>query len=295
MLDKFKIGYWSDEKIKTGVTVILADGEGAVGGVCVAGGAPATRETELLKNTKLVEKVNAVVLSGGSAFGLEACCGVSDYLYENRLGYNAGKYRVPIVVGASLYDLEYGEFGYPDKTAGYAACKVAATDNFLCGNVGAGTGATVGKVLGMEHAQKGGFGSATFSDGCAEAAFVVAVNCLGDVVDGETVLAGTTLCGKKIGSKRLFALAPKKYKNGNTTIGCFLTNVQLTKAQANELAEAALDGYKRAISPAVTLFDGDTIFVMSSREVSGDFSALKNLAPELVTNAIVKSIAKKAD
>lgn len=286
----FEIGYWTDEEVGTGVTVILSR-EGAVGGVCVAGGAPATRETDLLKNGKLVEKVNAVVLSGGSAFGLEASTGVMQYLHEQGVGYLSGKYRVPIVVGASLFDLEYRKFGYPDKEAGYAACVNAKQDDFRNGNVGAGMGATVGKMLGMEHAMKGGLGCETFSDGNAEVAFVVAVNALGDVKNGEEVLAGLHLGERKISSKKLFSLLPKKYRNGNTTIGCLMTNVALTREQANALAERAIDGYRKAISPAVTEFDGDAIFVVSSGKVKGSFEDLCALAPDIVAKAVCNSIS----
>lgn len=294
MLEAFKIGHWTDEEIGTGVTAIICE-RGATGGVSVMGGAPATRETDLLKNGKTVDTVNAVVLSGGSAFGLEASSGVMEYLFERGFGYNAGGYRVPIVVAASLYDLEYKKFGYPDKKAGYAAAAAAKTDNFVSGNIGAGTGATVGKTLGMAHSMKGGLGSRAFiSEDGVEIAFVVAVNALGDIVDNGERIASVHIGKKLLSGKFLFdKFAPKKYKHSNTTIGCLITNAKLTKAQCNELAAAANQGYKKVISPCNTAFDGDAIFALASGELKADFDALKALAPDIVAQGVLAAIPKQ--
>lgn len=189
MLDKFKIGHFTDETNGTGVTAIICE-DGAVGGVSVRGAAPATRETDLLSPEKTVEKVNAVVLSGGSAFGLEASCGVMQYLSEQGKGFKVGKQVVPIVVGASIFDLEYKNFAFPDKAAGYSAAKNAKENDFSSGNIGAGTGATVGKLLGMESAAKAGLGVASVTINGVEVAVISVVNALGDVVDNGKIIAG---------------------------------------------------------------------------------------------------------
>lgn len=287
MLEKFKIGHWTDEKNKTGVTAILAV-DGAVGGCSIKGAAPATRETDLLRNDKTVQKINAVTLSGGSAFGLEAACGVMQWLFENSYGYDAGGYKVPIVVGASLYDLEYGNFAFPDKAAGFEAAKNAVESNFLQGNIGAGTGATVGKIFRMKCSMKGGLGIKTFEKDGLEIAVMSAVNALGDIVD-ETgkIIAGARL-GKRsfIGSAKFYAAYEKFLKRQNTTISCIITNAILSKEQANMLADKAHEGYKNAISPSHTAFDGDAIFVMASGGKKTDFGLLLNLMPGLVADAV---------
>ncbi len=287
MLKKFKIGHWTDEKNKTGVTAILAV-DGAVGGCSIMGAAPATRETDLLHVDKTVQKINAVTLSGGSAFGLEAACGVMQWLSENGYGYDAGGYKVPIVVGASLYDLEYGDFAFPDKAAGFEAAKNAAESNFEGGNIGAGTGATVGKIFKMKCAMKGGFGVKTYDNDGLEIAVLSAVNALGDIIDESgAIIAGARL-GKRsfIGSKKFYAAYEKFLKKQNTTISCIITNAVLSKEQANMLAEKAHEGYKSAISPSHTAFDGDAIFVMASGGKKVDFDLLLNLVPGLVADAV---------
>lgn len=287
MLQKFKIGHWTDEKNKTGVTVIMAP-EGAVGGCSIQGAAPATRETDLLRNDKTVQKINAVTLSGGSAFGLEAACGVMQWLFENGYGYDAGGYKVPIVVGASLYDLEYGNFAFPDKQAGVEAAKNAAEGNFVSGNIGAGTGATVGKIFKMKCSMKGGLGIKTFEKDGLEIAVLSAVNALGDIVDENgKIIAGARL-GKRsfIGSAKFYAAYEKFLKRQNTTISCIITNAVLSKAQANMLAEKAHEGYKSAISPSHTAFDGDAIFVMASGGKKAEFDFLMQTISALVADAV---------
>ncbi len=287
MLQKFKIGHWSDEKNKTGVTAILAT-EGAVGGCSIKGAAPATRETDLLREDKTVQKINAVTLSGGSAFGLEAACGVMQWLFENGYGYDAGGYKVPIVVGASLYDLEYGNFAFPDKAAGFAAADSAVEGNFVSGDIGAGAGATVGKIFRMKCAMKGGLGVKTFEKDGLEIAVFSAVNALGDIIDDNgKIIAGARL-GKKsfVGSAKFYAAYEKMLKKQNTTISCIITNATLTKQQANLLANKAHEGYKSAISPSHTMFDGDAIFVMASGDKNVDFNFLLDIISPLVSEAV---------
>ena len=270
MTDKFLIGHAEDKDKVTGVTVILAK-EGAVGGVSVRGAAPGTRETDLLKDGNTVEKINAVVLAGGSAFGLDSCSGVAEYLRECGSGFKAGKFTVPIVCGAVLFDLECGEFAYPDKAMGYAAAKSAVSENRLSGNIGAGTGATVGKLMGIASASRGGLGFAAKTlPGGAEVAAIVAVNALGDIYDGfGNIIAGINCGGEAVSSLDILtagAFRGDSLKGKNTTIGCILTNAVLSKTQANRLAEIAHDGYALAIRPVHTEYDGDAVFVMASGE-----------------------------
>lgn len=291
MLDKFKIGHYTDEEKGTGCTVILCE-EGAVGGCSIRGSSPATRETDLLKTEKKVNSVNAVVLSGGSAFGLEASSGVMDYLFENEKGYNAGKYRVPIVVGASVYDLEYKEFGYPDKKAGYEAAKNAKVSNFERGVIGGATGATISKLLGMPTAVKTALGVQTYSINGLEVAVIMVVNALGDVVkNGEIIGGALAPDGTPISMKKIFTLGGiEEPKCANTTIGCILTNARLTKAEANLLSDLAHDGFALALSPSHTRFDGDAMFTLASGEVDVAFDVLASIIPDLVARAIQSSV-----
>lgn len=293
MLDSFRIGHFTDEQNGTGATVIVCE-KGAVGGACVRGAAPATRETDLLKTGKLVQTINAVVLSGGSAFGLECACGVMDYLYEKGLGYNAGKYNVPIVAGASIYDLEYKSFAYPKKQDGYTAAQNAEAGNFACGNIGAGTGATVSKAGGAASACKGGLGVATYSLNNIEIAVIVAVNALGDITkDGKIILGAQAEDGSYLDCLRVFSAGSLDLKDQNTTIGCIITNAKLTKEQANTLCSLAHDGLALSLSPAHTMFDGDAMFCMASGEQSIEFNILTAVIPNLCAKA-VQSVAVQA-
>lgn len=290
MLDKFKIGHYTDAENGTGVTVILAE-EGAVGGVCVRGSAPATRETDLLKSEKTVEKINAVVLSGGSAFGLEASCGVMRYLHERNAGYEAGAYRVPIVTGASVYDLEYGRFAWPDAECGHRAAENARADNFSGGSVGGGTGATVGKMMGMDFCQKSGVGTAVYAEDGLEIAVIVVVNALGDVVDNGKIIAGFRgLDGEFADSAKTLAAASLALSDSNTTIGCVLTNAALKKTEANVIADLAQDGIALAISPPHTRYDGDAMFCMASGEKTVGVDALAAVVPDLARRAILNAV-----
>lgn len=295
MIDGFKIGHFTDEKVGTGTTVILCE-EGAVGGVDVRGSAPGTRETDLLKGCKAVEKINAVCLSGGSAFGLEACNGVMQYLHEKQKGHFTGTHHVPIVCGAVVYDLDYKQFGYPTKQDGYLACQNAKNE-VETGNVGGGTGATVGKILGMQNCDKGGVGYFEMAFGDVKVGAVVVVNALGDIFDLEDnckILAGAKLNGEYIDtSKFILQNAVTNLQAGaNTTIGCVVTNAKISREQANKLAELAQNGLALAISPVHTMFDGDTMFVMSNGQVECDFNLLSVATTQVVRKAIL-SVVKK--
>ncbi|HQC55303.1 MAG TPA: P1 family peptidase [Clostridia bacterium] len=291
MLDDFKIGHYTDSEGGTGLTSIICE-EGAVGGVSVRGSAPATRETDLLKTEKTVSVVHAVVLSGGSAYGLEGCCGVMAYLRSVNAGVNAGKYKVPIVCGASLYDLEYKEFAFPNKDAGVIAGKEAQHNNFTRGIKGVATGATASKVLGMDYAVKTGLGIQTYSSGDLEIAVICGVNPLGDIVENGKIIAGAKDGnGEFIGAQQVFSSCCfNAFSISNTTIGCIITNAKLTKAQANILSDLAHDGLAQSISPSHTMFDGDAFFTLASQKVEVDFNMLTALIPSLVARAIRSSV-----
>jgi len=294
MLNSFKIGNFEDEGVGTGVTVIMAR-SGAVGGVSVRGKAPATRETDLLRSENSVDKVNAVVLSGGSAFGLDACSGVVQYFHKKGLGYNAGAYRVPIVCGASLYDLEYKTFGYPNADMGMLACEYAHAFSEMNGSIGAGAGATVGKILGMKCASKSGLGVKCIKIGGLEMAAVVAVNAFGNVYDPNTsaFLKGATKNGMPLDIEPLLISgveAPLSAFGGNTTIGCIVTNAKLSKTECNRLADAVHDAYARCIRPVHTAVDGDTVFVLASGEADCNPLGIHALAVDLMCQAIVSSV-----
>lgn len=291
MLNKFKIGHYTDSDNGTGVTVILAE-EGAVAGVSVRGSSPATRETDLLRPEKTVQKINAVCLSGGSAFGLEAADGVMQFLSEHGFGYDTGAYRVPIVSGAAVYDLEYQNFAFPNKEAGYRAALYAKENNFECGPIGGAAGATVSKVLGMDSAVKTSLGVATYALNGLEIAVISVVNALGDIVEDGKIIAGAQdENGEFIDCARIMTAGTLPLKNTNTTISCILTNAKLTKLQANILADLAHDGYAMSMSPAHTPYDGDAIFLMSSDEKEVSFNMLTAIIPTLTAKA-VRSSAK---
>lgn len=292
-----EVGNAQDIEAATGCTVVICE-EGATGGVDVRGGSPGTRETDLLKPENLVDKVHAIMLSGGSAFGLDAASGAMKYLEEKGIGFDVGVAKVPIVCSAVLFDLIIGNPNRrPDLEMGYKACIEATNKKCLSGTVGAGTGATVGKILGPERAMKGGLGSYAIQLGNLKVGALVAVNCLGDVIDSETgeILAGLLdEEGKEpiVTEKVLFtdSDANRNVFSGNTTIGVIVTNGKFTKAEANKIASMAHDGYGRAIRPAHTLFDGDTIFTMATGEVEGDINVVGTLAANVMEKAIVNAI-----
>ncbi len=300
-IDGIKVGNASNIKAGTGCTVVICE-EGATAGVDVRGGSPGTRETDLLNPQNLVDKAHAVVLAGGSAFGLDAASGVMKYLEERNIGFDVQVTKVPIVLSAVLFDLVVGDYRVrPDFNMGYNACINATDKECPNGNVGAGTGATVGKFLGLERAMKGGLGSYAVEIGDLKVGAIVAVNALGDIVDPET---GEILAGlldergeKLIGTEREMVKAYNKKKNlfsGNTTIGVVATNGILTKAEANKLASMAHNGYARAIRPAHSIFDGDTIFAMATGKVEADINVRGLLAAKVMERAVVNAV-KSAD
>lgn len=259
-----RVGHWTHRRGKTGCTVLLCD-NGAVAGVDVRGAAPGTRETDLLRGYNLVERVNALLLTGGSAYGLDAAAGVMQYLEEQGQGVDMGRTVVPIVPGAVIFDLAVGDWrARPNKRSGYLAC-AAAAEEFATGRVGAGTGATVGKFLGQERAMPGGLGAATAQlPGGARISAVAVVNALGNIVDPDT---GRPVAGAR-GTKGIapFAAAQADIPAGpgNTTIGAVVTDAPLTREEANKLAAMAHDGLALAVRPAHTTYDGDTFFALST-------------------------------
>ncbi len=295
----FKLGNAHNLAAATGCTVILCP-EGAVAGVDVRGGAPGTRETDLLRPENYVEKIHAVLLAGGSAFGLDAAAGVMAYLEERGIGFDVGVAKVPIVAGAVLFDLPCGDPSVrPDKAMGYAACQAAEQGGFAEGSAGAGTGATVGKFFGPEYAMKGGLGAAAAKTGDLLVGAVVAVNCLGDVVDPDRghIIAGAcrqdpfAFLGSEDGMIAKYGRTGNLFA-GNTTIGAILTNAALTKAQAAKVASMAHNGYARTMRPAHTMVDGDTIFCLSAGTVTADTSVVGLLAARVMARAVLRAVTE---
>ncbi len=293
-----RVGHATDLEAITGCTVVLCDG-GAVGGVDVRGSASGTRELDALSPLHLVEHCHAVVLAGGSAFGLDAASGVMEFLEARGIGFDVGVTRVPIVPAAILFDLRIGRAdARPDRAMGRRAAEAAAAGPVAEGSVGAGTGATVGKLRGMGHAMKGGLGTAAEAlPGGLVVGALAAVNAFGDVLDPETgrILAG--LRGPDGGpagtaaAMRAGTLRPG-YAAENTTLAVVATNARLTKPQAVKLAALAQNGIARAISPAHTTFDGDLVFALATGRVQGDLNLIGAVAADLVGRAIVRGIKK---
>jgi L-aminopeptidase/D-esterase-like protein len=287
-----RAGHWSDHEAKTGCTVLLLPPEGAVASVDVRGPAPGTRETDLLQPGRLVDRVHAICLCGGSAFGLAAADGVMRFLRERGVGFQAGPVRVPIVPAAVVFDLASGSAdAFPGPEEGYAACLEAerrSGADLARGRVGAGTGATVGKLLGPERSAPGGVGSAGIElPGGAVVAALAVVNAVGDVVDEE----GRTLAGAG-GLQALLegrAQAPPP-AGGNTTLGVVATNATVGKAHCRTLAELAQDGLARAIRPR-TMFDGDVVFFVATGAVEADLTGLGAAAAEALRGAIVDAVS----
>ena len=292
-----KVGQAQNEKALTGCTVIICE-DGATCGVDVRGGGPGTRETDLLNPVNMIQKVHAVVLSGGSAFGLESTCGVSEYLEEQNIGFDVGVAKVPIVVGAVLFDLGAGDAKVrPDKKMGYEACVNASSEKLQQGNYGAGCGATVGKIKGMEYAMKGGIGSSSIKlpNGLVVSA-MVAVNAFGDVYENGQVIAGV-LNDEKTKVDNSYELMKEGVSKGgfsidNTTIGVVVTNAKLDKAGCTKISQMAHNGYAKTIFPIHTPHDGDTIFTMATGEVEigADITLLGSLATEVIEKSILNAI-----
>ena len=301
----FKVGQAQDLEALTGCTVIICPPD-TVGGVDQRGGAPGTRETDLLHPMHLVNQVNAVLLTGGSAFGLDAAAGVMRYCEENKMGVNTGVARVPIVPAAVLFDLAIGDSKVrPDAEMGYQACLNASSDPPGEGNVGAGTGATVGKILSPKMATKSGIGTACIDlGGGGKVAAIVAVNAFGDVVNpenGEIIAGARGIKGYADTLKVMKTFVGKKvmsFSSGadNTVIGVVATNVKLNKEQITRVAQMAHNGLARTIRPAFTLLDGDTVFALSSGKVEMDQNIIGAYAALAYQEAIMRAVknAKKA-
>ncbi|HUU40639.1 MAG TPA: P1 family peptidase [Desulfatiglandales bacterium] len=296
-IEGIKVGHAQDLKAATGCTVIISE-EGATVGVDVRGGAPGTRETELLNPVNLVQKVHAIILAGGSAFGLDAAAGVMQYLEERNVGFDVQVTKVPIVCGAALFDLTIGDYRIrPDKAMGYQACLNASSTEYKQGTIGAGTGATVGKILGMRRAMKSGLGCYALKAEGLKVGALVAVNCLGDVVDP---LSGKRLAGPLNEDMQTLADTEeiminsysdkKSLFSGNTTIGVVATNAAFTKAQATKLASMAQNGYARTMRPAHSMYDGDTIFAMSTGSIEADLSVVGLLAARVMERAVIAAV-----
>lgn len=287
-----KIGHCDNDN--TGVTVILSP-KGCVAGVDVRGGAPGTRETDLLNPYKAISELHAVVLSGGSAYGLETSCGVMKWLYENNFGYKIGDTIVPLVSSAVIFDLISGKPVYPDMDMGYRACENAVNGNIKFGGVGVGKGATIGKIRGVEHSSKGGVGAATVNCGGAIVTAIMAVNAFGDVYDHNTgkIIAGAKDNNGNFLDVRQCVLSgnfAKLFMGANTTIGAVITDARLTKLQANKLAQISHNGLAQSIKPVHTDYDGDTLFAMSAGTVEADFTMLSIAAVEAVSQAITNAV-----
>lgn len=296
-------GHAQNLEARTGCTVILCGAEGARAGVDVRGAAPGTRETDLLDPSNLVERVHAILLTGGSAFGLDAAGGVMRYLEERRIGFNSTVARVPIVPAAVIFDLAVGDAKVrPDARMGYEACERASSDSTEEGQIGAGTGAIIGKIAGAANASPGGIGTASIRlEGGVTVGVIVVVNALGDIIDPASgqILAGARDGQGWLDTSRLIAggYQNKSKSPGrrhpfsvieNTTLAVVATDAKLTKAQARKVASMAHDGFARAIRPVHTMFDGDVIFALSTGNVQSDVTRIGSVAAELTAQAIVR-------
>lgn len=301
-----EVGHAHDLQALTGCTVVICR-KGAVAGVDVRGGAPGTRETDLLNPVNLVQRVHAVLLAGGSAFGLDAASGVVRYLSERKIGFKTAAATVPIVPAAIIYDLNVGSRNVrPDAAMGYDACVAASASGFAEGNVGAGAGASVGKILGTALGMKSGVGTASVKVGSMIVGALVVVNSLGDVVDpatgdliaglrsgrigplrvgGADYLADTLAVMKTLAGRTALGIA----QHQNTAIGVVATNVHLDKAGATKVAQMAQDGFARSLRPAHTMLDGDAIFALSTGRVRGNVSSVGAFAAEVVAQAVLRA------
>ena len=303
-----RVGHAQDETAMTGCTVVLCE-QGAVGGIDQRGGAPGTRETDGLHPMHLVTEVHGVTLSGGSAFGLDSASGVVRYLEQRGVGFDVRVARVPIVPAAILFDLGIGSADIrPGAEMGYQACLNASEEQPVQGNVGAGTGATVGKILGMEQAMKSGLGSASIEVGAQIiVGAIVAVNAFGDIIDpaGGQIIAGARSPESdslEFGAQGYFADTLEVMKSmaagnmlrygarENTVIGVVATNARLDKEQVNKVAQMAQDGLARTVRPAHTMLDGDTIFALATGEHPADVNLVGAFAAEVVGQAILNAV-----
>ena len=294
-----EVGHFTDPRRPTGCSVVIAR-EGAVAGVDVRGAAPGTRETDLLAPGNLVEQVHAIMLAGGSAWGLEAATGAVRWLEEHGVGLDVGVGRLPLVPAAVLFDLHVGDMKVrPDAAAGYAACAAATREPPAEGNVGAGAGAVVGKMFGLQHAMKGGVGTASVTVAGVTVGALIACNAVGDVVDPDTgrPLAGARAAdGLTLRDTRHALLRGEPphplLAGSNTTIGVVATDARLTKVQAQRLAVASHDGLARSINPVHTMSDGDTLFTLATGHVPHHpgMMVVATMAAEAVARATVRAV-----
>lgn len=309
-IENVRIGNAENKEAGTGCTVIICE-KGAVTGLDVRGGGPASRESELLKPTAAAGFINAVLLSGGSAFGLDAAGGVMEYLEERKIGFDVGVTVVPLVAQSCIFDLTVGDMNVrPDKAMAYEACLNSEKNNPEMGNFGAGTGASVGKLLGMATAMKAGLGSYAVQIGDLKVGAIVAVNACGDIFDYDTheIIAGLLtpdlksfanteqvvyqMCEAHMASGNT-ALDNKELQN--TTIGVVITNGKFTKAQMNKIATMAHNGYARTINPVHTTMDGDSIYAMSVGEVEADMDMVGTLVANVMGHAVCDAVRKAQD
>lgn len=301
-----RVGHVTDKEAMTGCTVVLCPKGGAVGGVDQRGGAPGTRETDLLRPLHLVQRVHAVLLAGGSAFGLDAAGGVVRWLEEQGIGYDTAVAKVPIVPAAIIFDLALGRADVrPDAAMGYAACEAAADGPVAEGSVGAGTGCSVGAVFGPARSTKAGLGTASADlGGGLVVGALVAVNAFGDVVDPQSgeILAGakalrgggfadTLATMKGMVGKTILRFAQR----GQSVVGVVATNARLTKEEANKVAQMAHNGLAKTVRPAHTMLDGDTLFALATGQKGADVNLVGAYAAELVAEAILRAVRAAQD
>lgn len=294
-----QVGHAQNIESGTGCTVIICE-EGAVTGVDVRGGGPGTREIAALDPVNLVTRAHAVYLGGGSAYGLDGAAGVMQYLEEKNVGFNVGVGVVPIVPGAVLFDFFVGDYKIrPDKKMGYQACQNAIGNNKEEGNIGAGTGAAVGKIKGPAYFMKGGIGTASRQVGDLIVGAIVAVNCFGDIICPFTgrIIAGTLDEKKENLADTMSIISSSESMDssvfsGNTTIGCIAVNADLTKAESTKVSMMAHDGFARAINPIHTMYDGDTIFCMATGSVKADTTTIGAIAADVMAEAITNAVKK---
>ena len=294
----FRIGQAQDHEAATGCTVVICE-NGAVCGVDVRGGSPGTRDTDALHPVNNREKVHAVLLAGGSSFGLDAAGGVMKFLEQRKIGRDVGVTVVPNVCAAILFDLKCGRHDIrPDEKMGYTACENAfAGQDWMSGNYGAGTGAIIGNICGNDRAMKGGIGSFAYYHNGLYAGAVAAVNCVGDIFDNalDKKIAGLRSVDGMGFTDSENAILEKFNEqtdlfSGNTILGCVITNARLTKAQTTKLASLGQNGIVRVVRPAHTIFDGDTVFAMCTGELAATLDAVGVLASKAIENAIIDAV-----
>ena len=301
-----RVGHATNKEAMTGCTVVLCPPKGAVGGVDQRGGAPGTRETDLLRPMHLVQRVHAILLSGGSAFGLDAAGGVVRWLEEQGIGYDTGVAKIPIVPAAVVFDLSIGRADVrPDAAMGYAACEAAADGPVAEGSAGIGTGCRVGAILGAARSTRAGIGTASIDlGGGLTVGAIVAVNAFGDVVDpcsGEILAGARALRGEGFADtlatmKGMMGKAALRFSaQGQTVVGVVATNARLNKEEANKVAQMAHNGLARTVRPAHTMLDGDTFFALATGQKRGDVNLIGAYATEAVVEAIVRSVTVTGD